>query len=120
MEGKHSHTHTIIRETTERTESTMKHLEEKMIVIERVQNESQDGLKKEFDDLKDQTKKAENDLEERIKQVRNYLHVNFFFVKLYVSIILVGKLLTALLTSFCPTPPLLTPPPPPPSPLTVR
>lgn len=76
MEGKHSHTHTIIRETTERTESTMKHLEEKMIVIERVQNESQDGLKKEFDDLKDQTKKAENDLEERIKQVRNYLHVS--------------------------------------------
>jgi hypothetical protein len=37
MESKHEHTHTIIRETTERTDTTMKHLHEKMVVIERVQ-----------------------------------------------------------------------------------
>ncbi len=69
VEGKHEHTHTIIRESRERTDSTMNHLQEKVTVIERVQFESRDEIRKEFEDLKEHTKKAEHDLEEQIRQV---------------------------------------------------
>ena len=55
----------------------VKVLEEKMTVIERVQFENQDGLKKELDDLKEHTKKAETDLEEKIKQVRAQYYKRF-------------------------------------------
>ena len=48
----------------------MHRLEEKMFVIERIQTESKDELRKEFEDLKEHTKKAEDDLEQRIHQVK--------------------------------------------------
>lgn len=41
-----------------------------MFVIERIQTESKDELRKEFEDLKEHTKKAEDDLEQRIHQVK--------------------------------------------------
>ena len=52
----------------------MNHLEEKVTIIERVQIENRDELKKDFEDLKEQTKKAENDLEEQIRQVYQLLY----------------------------------------------